>query len=154
YLLRSFDNVERVYQMEKDGSLRSEPGQRFIAARVADGAATLAALYNAAWTSAAPTAEQVADWVKYDDFDAESRLAAPAAQSSPEQCKPDNELTGAGVPARPRAARAAPRRLNPIYYRTSIVRRQARGHALVGRRCAACENRYLPIWQVGDIIHR
>lgn len=84
YLLRSFDNVERVYQMEKDGSLRSEPGQRFIAARVADGAATLAALYNAAWTSAAPTAEQVADWVKYDDFDAESRLAAPAAQSSPE----------------------------------------------------------------------
>ncbi|NUQ68125.1 MAG: hypothetical protein HUU18_07600 [Phycisphaerales bacterium] len=63
---RSHALVEPLYVMEKSGELRQEPGRVFILARLADGAATLRALYTAAWNESAPSAKEIADFRRYD----------------------------------------------------------------------------------------
>jgi hypothetical protein len=78
YIGRSFACVETTYRLEQEGSLNEAKGRAFIIERVTDGSAMLAAMYNAAWESAKPTDDQIASFVRYDDFYAE-RDMAPAA---------------------------------------------------------------------------
>lgn len=70
HIRRSFERVEELYQLEKSGALKSEPGKEFIAMRLRDGAETLAAYYRSAWDASAPTEKQIADFKKYNSFDA------------------------------------------------------------------------------------
>lgn len=70
HIRRGFERVEELYQLEKSGALKSEPGREFIAARLRDGADTLAAYYRSAWDASAPTEKQIADFKKYNGFDA------------------------------------------------------------------------------------
>lgn len=56
---RSFALVEPLYRLHKDGTLEKEAGKAFIVERLADGAATLAALYRAAWASSEPDGREV-----------------------------------------------------------------------------------------------
>lgn len=72
YLRRSFELVEPLYRLERDGQLDGPPGREFIAGRLVDAAAMLSALYWSAYESSRPTAEQVASWVRYDGFDPQS----------------------------------------------------------------------------------
>lgn len=65
---RSFARVEPLYRMEKDGTLEQEAGKAEIAARLCDGAATLAAFYNAAWEASAPTEAEVRNFVKFSEI--------------------------------------------------------------------------------------
>ncbi|MBI1850436.1 MAG: hypothetical protein HYR85_08845 [Planctomycetes bacterium] len=60
---RSLGEVEPLYKLEKDGGLNEAAGKKLIVARLADGASMLAALYWGAWTSSAPTDEQVHDYL-------------------------------------------------------------------------------------------
>jgi hypothetical protein len=68
---RSFEQVEPLYALERDGQLREAAGRKFIVERMADGAAMLGALYTAAYESAAPTDAQVAAFVRYNNFEPE-----------------------------------------------------------------------------------
>ncbi len=77
YLERSHEKVMPLYAMEKDGSLMLEPGRIFITERLNDAASMLAALYASAWASSTITDKDVADFVRYDGFDAKS-LPTPA----------------------------------------------------------------------------
>lgn len=96
-LRRSFDCVEPLYRLERDGELRGETGRQFITARLADAAATLVALYAAAWASSVPNEKQVADFIHFDAFDPASSAAGAAggraattqpAHTQPEQARP------------------------------------------------------------------
>lgn len=66
YLKRSHDEVEPLYVLEKSGELNQEVGKKFIVERLADGAAMLSALYQAAWTSAEPTPKEIEDFKRFD----------------------------------------------------------------------------------------
>lgn len=66
HLGRSFEQVETLYRMHKDGSLRGPEGRVLITVRLADAASMLAALYAGAWAEAAPSDEQVANFLKYE----------------------------------------------------------------------------------------
>jgi hypothetical protein len=68
-LRRSFDCVEPLYRLDRDGELRQEAGRQFITERLADASATLAALYAAAWAGSVPNEKQVADFIRFDTFD-------------------------------------------------------------------------------------
>lgn len=82
YVKRSHDCVEPLYQLEKSGELKKEKGKAFISERLHDAGAMLAAMYNAAWATSEPSDADIADFVKYDGFDAkqlpQSASAAPA----------------------------------------------------------------------------
>lgn len=54
HLRRSFERMEDLYRMEKDGSLDAEPGRLLIEARLLDGADMLQALLVAAWLTSEP----------------------------------------------------------------------------------------------------
>ncbi|MFM9956617.1 MAG: hypothetical protein ACKVZJ_00960 [Phycisphaerales bacterium] len=54
HINRSYKEVEPLYQMHKDDTLRSAPGKQLIESRLRDGAKMLAALITAAWTSSDP----------------------------------------------------------------------------------------------------
>jgi hypothetical protein len=85
YLKRSHARMERTYQLDKSGDLNGQPGKEFISECLRDGASTLAALYSAAWASAAPNEKQTADFVQFDERDPFARaraLPAPATQTS------------------------------------------------------------------------
>ena len=85
YVKRSHDKVEPLYAMEKAGKLQQSEGKEFISERLHDAAAMLAAMYNSAWAASAPTDAEVADFKKYDNFDAGQEPAAPApARAAPE----------------------------------------------------------------------
>ena len=79
YLRRSHALVETVYKLQRDGQLDRQPGRELIIERISDGASMLSALYWGAWTSSKPTEKQIADWVRYNNFDAESKLRATAS---------------------------------------------------------------------------
>lgn len=79
YLRRSHALVETVYRLERDGELDKEPGRKLIEQRVCDAASMLSALFWGAWTSSEPTEKQIADWVRYNNFDAEAKLRARSA---------------------------------------------------------------------------
>lgn len=65
-LERSHAQVEPLYTLKKTGDLDREPGRQFIIERLADGAATLASLYTAAWDASEVGPRDVEDFVKYD----------------------------------------------------------------------------------------
>jgi hypothetical protein len=68
HIKRSFRSMETLYRMEKDGTLRSEPGKALIAERMQDGAAMLGAMYWSAWVSSVPTPKQKADFLRFDEI--------------------------------------------------------------------------------------
>lgn len=72
YIDRSFHRVEPLYALDKSGGLLKDEGKTFVTERLTDASAVLAALYNAAWQSAAPTDEDVRNFVKFDKFDADA----------------------------------------------------------------------------------
>jgi hypothetical protein len=74
---RSFERVEPIYRMQKDGTLEKDPGKDEIASRLCDGAATLGAFYNAAWQASEPRESQVKDFVKFSDLPGPDRKQAP-----------------------------------------------------------------------------
>lgn len=85
YFRRSFERVEPLYQLERDGLLDQDAGRAFIARCLADASAMLSALYWGAYVSSAPTADQVATWVRYDGMDSPQPASAPASQPASRQ---------------------------------------------------------------------
>jgi hypothetical protein len=85
YVQRSFAQVEPLYALERDGKLDGDEGRKLIVGRLSDAAALVSAMISAAYTSSAPTEEQVKSWVKYDAPDAERRPpdSAPATTPAP-----------------------------------------------------------------------
>lgn len=69
HIQRSFDQVEPLYQLKKSGELEKETGKTFILERLADATGMLEALYQAAWESSEPSEKDIADFVRYDNFD-------------------------------------------------------------------------------------
>ncbi|MFO0836800.1 MAG: hypothetical protein U0638_17705 [Phycisphaerales bacterium] len=69
FIARSHDKVRTLYELEKSGELRREPGRALMIERLGDASAMLAALYNAAWSISEPTTREVEDFAKYDAFD-------------------------------------------------------------------------------------
>jgi len=63
---RSHAQLKPLYRMERAGLLREREGKAFIAGRMADAAATLAGLYDAAWRAAAPTPESIESFLTYN----------------------------------------------------------------------------------------
>ncbi|MFO0375439.1 MAG: hypothetical protein ACK51N_00180 [bacterium] len=89
YVKASFEKVEPLYAMEKKGELTQDAGKTFITERLHDGAAMLAAMYNAAWAASEPSPQDLADFIKYDGFNpAEAPSAAPAPASAPATVTP------------------------------------------------------------------
>lgn len=68
YIRRSFDELEPMYQLHKDGRLVREEGKRLIEERFFDAAGFLAAMYNAAWESSEPRDGEVANFIKYSEM--------------------------------------------------------------------------------------
>lgn len=66
HIRRSFEQVVPLYQLKKSGKLEEAQGKEFIESRMADGAATLSAMYAAAWEAAAPDKKDIEDFKKYD----------------------------------------------------------------------------------------
>ncbi len=73
HIERSFEQVAPLYELERTGALKGEPGRKFIEARLIDGADMLAAMYEAAWTASEPTDQQILNFVKFDEFRAPGR---------------------------------------------------------------------------------
>jgi hypothetical protein len=71
---RSFDQVETLYRMQKDGTLEGPEGKAFLSERLRDGARTLEALYASAWEASAPTPGEISSFIRYS----ESGPARPA----------------------------------------------------------------------------
>lgn len=69
YYRRSFALVEPLYQLERDDQLNGPEGKAFIEARLVDATNMLTAMIEAAYRSSAPTAEQLENWKKYNNFD-------------------------------------------------------------------------------------
>ncbi len=87
HIRRSFAQVEPLYRLQKTGALGQAEGKAFIEARLTDAAGMLAALYASAWSSAAPSDEQVEKYVYYDDMQ-RNPLPGSAAVSQPSTAKP------------------------------------------------------------------
>ncbi len=66
YLRRSHALVVPLYELERDGKLDGEEGRKLIVGQLNDAAAMLSAILWSAYTSAAPTEEQVKSWVRYE----------------------------------------------------------------------------------------
>lgn len=69
HIKRSFDGVVPLYELQKSGDLERDPGKTFIAGRLADGAAMLGAIYEAAWKASEPAESDVKDFLKFDNFE-------------------------------------------------------------------------------------
>lgn len=76
YIRRSYECVEPLYKLQRDGSLTKEEGKRFIEDRFVDAGGFLAALYNAAWESSRPTDSDISSFKKFSEME-------PAARPSP-----------------------------------------------------------------------
>lgn len=59
HIERSFAHMERLYQMEKDGSLDAAPGKALIEERLLDAADMLGALVRAAWVTSEPDGMEI-----------------------------------------------------------------------------------------------
>lgn len=86
---RSHAAVEPLYAMQKDGSLREAKGRALILERLADAAATLAGIYEAAWTSSEPTERQVKDFLRFDGSTPTTGAATDAQPDSKPVIKPE-----------------------------------------------------------------
>ncbi|MGQ0628087.1 MAG: hypothetical protein ACT4PL_08310 [Phycisphaerales bacterium] len=82
HIERSYDKVVPLYELKKSGELTRDEGKAFIAERLHDAAATLAALYNSAWKLSEPTEQEVKDFLRYDGFKP-SELPPPAPATVP-----------------------------------------------------------------------
>lgn len=84
---RSHAKMETLYQMEKSGELRAAAGKALIEGCLHDAAATLAAIVNASWAASEPSEKDIADFIKYDSFDAGqlpgAAKAAPVVPATP-----------------------------------------------------------------------
>ncbi len=83
YLARSFGRVEPLYALESNHRLLEEEGKTFIAERLQDASSMLASLYGAAWTSSAPTDEEVRKFVFYDKLEGAGAGVVPAPAAAP-----------------------------------------------------------------------
>jgi hypothetical protein len=68
YLRRSFDKVEPLYAMHKDGTLTQDAGKEFISERFRDAGDTLCALYAAAWTASKPTDSEISNFIRFNEL--------------------------------------------------------------------------------------
>lgn len=102
YLNRSFSRVEPLYRLEADHRLLEEEGKTFIAERLHDAGSTLAALYNAAWTSSSPTDEEVRKFVFYDKFDGAAAIPVPVLAPRTDPAPTTHPAIEQGVPTSPR----------------------------------------------------
>lgn len=82
YIQRSFDQVEPLYKMQKDGSLTQDAGKVFISDRLCDAGSMLAGLYDAAWTASKPTDNEISSFIKYSEQRSKKGSAAPDAAPS------------------------------------------------------------------------
>lgn len=82
HIRKSFDQVQPLYTLRRDGTLEKEAGKAFIGERLADGAGMLGALYRAAWEASAPTDQQMANWIKYNSIDP-ARASGPSTGGHP-----------------------------------------------------------------------
>lgn len=112
HIQRSFDQVEPLYIIEKSGALKQAEGKAFITERLNDGAAMLAALYNAAWAASAITDKDVTDFIGFDGWKPDDVPGAgnvpvgkPAATPGAGQDKP---APGDPMPADPAAPKSNP----------------------------------------------
>jgi hypothetical protein len=76
HIRRSFDQVEPLYRLERDGALRGPEGKALLEARFLDAADTVAALYAAAWRHSEPTEGEIVSFANYNPTE-------PAPGSSP-----------------------------------------------------------------------
>src|SRR6185295_18262500 len=67
HIQRSYDQVEPLYKMQKDGSLTKETGKELISDRLCDAGSMLAALYDAAWSASKPSDSDIANFIKYSE---------------------------------------------------------------------------------------
>jgi hypothetical protein len=81
---RSFAQVEMLYRLDKDGTMRQEAGRNFIAERLCDAGATLADLYNSAWQGSEPTERDISAFIKFSDL-RPRRGADPAPAPDPSE---------------------------------------------------------------------
>lgn len=68
YILRSFEGVEPLYIMERDGELTEQKGRDFIVERLADGASMLSAMYRAAWESSEPDERDIQAFLRSNNY--------------------------------------------------------------------------------------
>jgi len=103
HLRRAFDQVEPLYRLQRDGLLDGPDGKALITARLLDGAEMLSALYWSAYTSAAPTGDQLSAFLRYNDFDPqrfpERTASPPPAASAPATSAPAASPPAASAPA-------------------------------------------------------
>ncbi len=66
HIQRSFDLVEPIYVLERDGMLETDKGKVFLLERFADGAGTLAGLYQAAWVHSAIDDSIISSYLRYE----------------------------------------------------------------------------------------
>lgn len=59
HIQRSYDQMETLYKMEKDGTLDGAEGKALIEARLVDGSAMLAAMIRAAWQTSEPEGMEI-----------------------------------------------------------------------------------------------
>ncbi len=71
HIRRGLAQVEPLYRLERDGELNGPAGKKFIESRLADATDMLNALVWAAYTSSAPTAEQIESWKHYNNYQPE-----------------------------------------------------------------------------------
>ncbi len=83
YFRRSFAEVEPLYELEKRGQLDGDAGKAMISARLADAAGMLSAMYQSAYSSSSPNAQQSAAWIRFDDLDRGQRPAASGPSARP-----------------------------------------------------------------------
>ena len=70
YFRRSHGQVTRLYELELAGKLDGPEGREMILERFTDATAMLSAMVWAAYSSAAPSEEQIESWVRYNMYDA------------------------------------------------------------------------------------
>lgn len=76
YFRRSFEQVEPLYRLEFDNTLRGPEGKALIEARFRDAAETLAALYAAAWRASEPTEREIHAFTQYNPTGSTSKAPA------------------------------------------------------------------------------
>lgn len=99
---RSFEQVEPLYRLDRDGELRQAPGKELIRTQLCDAAATLAAFYRAAWISSAPDEKAIRDFLRFNNFKPE--LLPDQGRPATNERAGSTERTPAGTNGTPATA--------------------------------------------------
>ncbi len=83
YLRRSHAQMQPLYALERDGQLDGPEGEKLLLGQLDDAASMLAALIEAACTSAEPTQHQIESWTRYEGSDAPPPAPATAPGTQP-----------------------------------------------------------------------